>query len=136
MTERQISDLVPMLVCNDVKQSYDFYTNMLGFEGVDFDPSIGLTGFATIEFGSIRLMLTSPSYYQAPSAQDGKPLTDTIYYYYTDDVIGLKRQFDDRGIETSDLKVRFYGLKELEIQDPDGRLLIFGEDTDEPPTPE
>ena len=130
------TDLVPMLVCNDVRRSLEFYTQQLGFQTVAFDKSIGTSGFATIEMGQIRLMLTSPSYYKAPKAQPNEPLTDTIYYFYTEDVVELKRTLTANGVPSTDFKVRFYGLKEIEVIDPDGRILIFGQDTDEPPTPE
>ena len=125
-----------MLVCNDVAVSVEFYTDKLGFKLVQFDRHIGTSGFATIEHGQIRFMLTSPSYYEAPKAKAGQPLTDTVYYFYTDDVVGLKERLTEKGVTSTDFKVRFYGLKEIEIQDPDGRLLIIGQDTDEPPTPE
>jgi len=30
----------------------------------------------------------------------------------------------------------FYGLKEFEMLDPEGHMMIFGQETDEPTTPE
>ena len=41
-----------------------------------------------------------------------------------------------KGHEVSDLAVRFYGMKEFELLDPDGHVLVFGQETDEPVTPE
>ena len=125
-----------MLVCNDVRKSLEFYTNHLGFEKVNYEESIGLTGFASLELGSIKLMLCSPSYYDAPQQQGDKPLTDSLYYYYVSDVQSLKDRLERAGVFSTDIKVRFYGLKEVETRDPDGRILIFGEETDEPPDPE
>lgn len=136
MSTNLINDFIPMLICNNVEESIAFYTANLGFEVVNYDKEIGTSGFATIENGSIRLMMASPSFYEAPKGKIGKPLTDTIQYFYTDDVVALKHRLDENGISSTDFKVRFYGLKEIEIQDPDGRLLIIGQDTDEPPTPE
>jgi len=130
------SSMTPMLVCNDVGESARFYSEVLGFEILSFDNSIGNSGFASLKLDSIHLMLCSPSYYDAPQAKNGKPLTDTVFYYYTDDVVHLKQQIDAKGVQCTDFKVRFYGLKEIEIQDPDGRILIIGQETNEPPTPE
>lgn len=136
MTKNLVSDFIPMLICNNVEDSIAFYTKNLGFEVVNYDREIGTSGFATIENGTIRFMMASPSFYKAPKGKVGDPLTDTIQYFYTDDVVALKQRLENNGVPSTDFKVRFYGLKEIEIQDPDGRLLIIGQDTDEPPTPE
>ena len=125
-----------MMVCNDVAKTRDFFVRDLGFDLVNFDPSIGRTGFASVESGKSRVMLCSPSYYAAPKRSGAKPLTDTLYYFYIEDLLKLYKDLKNKGIKVSDPAVRFYGLKEVEVLDPDGRILIFGQETDEPPTPE
>ena len=52
------------------------------------------------------------------------------------DVVGLQARVRARGYETSELMVRFYGLKEFEMTDPEGHMMTFGQETNEPPTPE
>ncbi len=44
----------------------------------------------------------------------------------------VKRQ----AFQVSELRVTFYGMKEFEVRDPDGHILWFGQETDDPPTPE
>ena len=39
------------------------------------------------------------------------------------------------GHDTGELHVTFYGMKEFEMLDPDGHVLVFGQATDEPPSP-
>lgn len=58
------------------------------------------------------------------------------YYFYPENVVALHAAVKEKGYAVTDLKVRFYGLKEFEMLDPDGHLLLFGQDTDEPMTPE
>lgn len=130
------TNLVSMLICNDVQKSIQFYVDVLGFRVTGRMDDVGNTGWASLDNGTISLMLASPSYYSAPQQQGSEPLTDTLHYFYTDDVVSLKYLIETKGVQVSNCVVRFYGMKEIEVQDPDGRLLIFGQDTDEPPTPE
>lgn len=82
-------------------------------------------------------MLTSASYLKAPQKNaDGTLDSDVIHYFHCEDVVGIRTHLENAGVSVSDFYVRFYGKKEIEFPDPDGRLLIFGEDTDEDPTPE
>ena len=125
-----------MLICNDVQSSIRFYVDVLGFRVVGRMDDVGNSGWASLESGSTSLMLTSPSYYPPPKRRGSNPLTDTLQYFYTDDVLSLKHRIESKGVRVSDCVVRFYGMKEIEVHDPDGRILIFGQDTDESPTPE
>ena len=132
-----IDEYVPMLVCRDVQGSIDFYVTKLGFEVIDRMDDVGLTGWASLKRGSCRIMLTSASYYKQPEPKpDGSLDSDVIHYFHCRDVVGLRQHLMDCGVEVSEFFVRFYGKKEIELLDPDGRTLIFGEDTDEVPTPE
>ncbi len=133
----RIGEHVPMLVCSDVQVSIRFYRDILGFEIADRMDDVGLTGWASLTRGSNRIMLTSASYLKAPEKNsDGTLDSDVIHYFHCEDVVGIRTHLLNAGVEVSDFYVRFYEKKEIEFRDPDGRLLIFGEDTDEDPTPE
>lgn len=133
----RIGEHVPMLVCADVQVSIRFYRDLLGFEVADRMDDVGLTGWASLTRGRSRIMLTSASYLKAPKKNlDGSLDSDVIHYFHCEDVVGIREHLENAGISVSDFYVRFYGKKEIEFPDPDGRLLIFGEDTDEEPTPE
>jgi hypothetical protein len=56
-------------------------------------------------------------------------------YFYPEDVESLDASVRAAGCETSELVVRFYGMKEFEMLDPSGHVLVFGQETDEAPTP-
>lgn len=126
-----------MLVCADVQASIRFYRDILGFEVAERMDDVGLTGWASLARGRNRIMLTSASYLRIPQENaDGRLESDVIHYFHCEDVEGIHEHLVNAGISVSDFYVRFYGKKEIEFTDPDGRLLIFGEDSDEDPTPE
>jgi uncharacterized glyoxalase superfamily protein PhnB len=66
-----------------------------------------------------------------PAQDEGWPV---IYYFYLEDVVALHGEIRRKGFRASDLRVTFYGMKEFELRDPDGHILWFGQETDEPPT--
>lgn len=133
----RIGEHVPMLLCSDVQKSIQFYQGMLGFEVVDRMDDVGLTGWATLARGSNRIMLASPTYLKTPEPdKDGNLNSDVVHYFHCEDVVGIRNHLVNAGIDVSQFYVRFYGKKEIEFFDPDGRMLIIGEDSDEPPTPE
>ena len=126
-----------MLVCSDVQASILFYRDILGFEITERMDDVGLTGWASLTRGRNRIMLTSASYLKVPERNDdGRLESDVVNYFHCEDVVGIHAHLEKAGVSVSDFYVRFYGKKEIEFSDPDGRLLIFGEDTEEDPTPE
>ena len=128
---------VPMLVCSDVQASIRFYRDVLGFVVIDRLDDVGLTGWASLDRGTNRIMLTSASYLRTPQKNaEGNLDSDVVHYFHCENITEIREHLLDSGVKVSDFLVRFYGKKEIEFQDPDGRTLILGEDTDELPTPE
>ncbi len=120
-------DLVPMLLCADVPASVRFYTDVLGFEIVDRMDDVGSSGFATVRNGTATVMLTSPSYIpRAPKVEGRYP--QSMYYFYVEDADALRRAVVDAGWPATDCVDRFYGLREFEVVDPEGHVLLFGQD--------
>ena len=58
-----------------------------------------------------------------------------MFYFYPDDVQALHAHVVSQGIDATPLHVTFYGMKEFSMQDPDGHMLCFGQETDEEPAP-
>lgn len=126
-----------MLICSDVQRSISFYSDVLGFEVVDRMDDVGLTGWASMRRGSNRLMLASPSYVPMPIRnEEGSLKSDVLHYFHCENLEQIRRHLVAKQVEVSPFVVRFYGKKEIEFRDPDGRTLVFGEDTDDEPTPE
>ena len=55
-------ELVPMLMCDDVPRSIQFYTDVLGFDLAAHMDDVGKSGWASLRRGRAELMLASPTY--------------------------------------------------------------------------
>jgi catechol 2,3-dioxygenase-like lactoylglutathione lyase family enzyme len=112
-----VSGAVPFLRVRDAEASADWYRR-LGFE-VDwthrFEP--GLPLFVAIRNGPARLFL---------SEHEGDAVPRTLVYLYVDDADELARTLGEQAEDTP------YGMRELELADPDGNRLRIGS----PPLPE
>ena len=131
----KLKDLIPILICEDVQKSITFYCDFLGFEVVDRMDDVGKTGWASLLNGDVQIMLGSASYLPEPKKTDGK-YPQVQYYLYPEDVVAMRESILAKNYPVSDLAVWFYGMKEFELTDPDGHMIVFGQETDEPPTPE
>lgn len=131
---RTLDDLVPMLICDDVQESIRFYTDALGFKVTDRMDDVGKSGWATLVHLSARLMLASPHHAPEPLKVDDR-YPQVVFYFYPEDVVALRESILAKGYKASELAVRFYGMKEFEMVDPSGHVLLFGQETDEEPTP-
>jgi predicted enzyme related to lactoylglutathione lyase len=113
----------PVLQSGDYARSRAFYCEGLGFTVVEEagDPP----GFGIVERDGSRLFL---------DAFRGRVRADTgdhgwDAYVHVDDVDALERELDERGVKlASEPRDTNYGMRELEVVDPDGNRLGFGQD--------
>ncbi len=131
----RLTRLTPMLICEDVQASIRFYAEVLGFTVTSRMDNIGRSGWAMLGQGGVELMLAS-SQEVPPSAKVQGRYPQALYYFYPADVVALRESIVERGYPCGELVVRFYGMKEFEVVDPSGHVLWFGQETDDPPTPE
>lgn len=124
-----LKDMVTMLICDDVQQSIDFYTTVLGFSIIDRMDTVGRSGWASLSHGRIQLMLASPDYIPEPKKSEGR-YSQAMYYFYPENVETLQAEIRRHGIETSEIEPRFYGMREFEVLDPSGHVLVFGQETE------
>ena len=127
MANTPFLDLVPMLMCEDVQASIRFYTDVLGFEVRGRMDDVGATGFASLRNGKTALMLASPSYIPQGKKVDGC-FPQSNYYFYVADAEALRQSIVEKGWEATECVDRFYDIKEFELVDPDGHVLVFGQD--------
>lgn len=130
-----MKDMVVMLICDDVQESIEFYTNVLGFSVVNRMDTVGRTGWASLSNGGVQLMLASPDYIPEPQKSEGR-YSQAMYYFYPEDVESLRAEIHRRGVAATDLTTRFYGMTEFEMLDPSGHVLVFGQETSTKPLPE
>ena len=131
----RLTDLIPILICENVQRSIAFYCEVLDFEIVHRMDDVGKTGWASLVNGSAQIMLGSATYLPEPKKTDGK-YPQVQYYFYPEDVEALRESITEKNYPVTELAVRFYGMKEFELTDPDGHMLIFGQETDASSTSE
>ena len=135
------SCLAPMLGVRDLRKTIEFYTRAFGFvvtgtfehEGRAVWAEFASDARSLMRFVDAPLMCN-----EIPTscivAGDRETKKNVLFYFRTLDVAALRAELHRRGFATSDLRVTVYGMKEFEMEDPDGYQLWFGEPTDEPPT--
>jgi len=123
-------DLIPILICEDVQASIEFYTMVLGFSVTGREDDLGKTGWASLNQGSVQIMLASPTYLPDPIKVDGY-YPQALFYFYPENVEALHTTLKEQGHEVGELTVRGYGMREFQMIDPGGHVLVFGEDVGE-----
>ncbi len=128
-TQRRVAqkDLVPILICEDVQASISFYTKALGFSVTGRMDELGTSGWAYLQQGPVRIMLASPTYMPEPVKVDGT-YPQVLFYFYPEDVRGLRQSLVEDGYDVGSLEERTYGMREFQMIDPSGHILVFGED--------
>ena len=123
-------DLIPILICEDVQASIEFYINVLGFTVTGREDDLGKTGWASLNQGAVQIMLASPTYLPDPIKVEGY-YPQALFYFYPENVEALHAALLEQGHEVGELTVRGYGMKEFQMIDPSGHVLVFGEDVGE-----
>ena len=126
----KLRGLTPMLGVADVRKSINFYTQLLGFKLGDTSEHAGAICWAHLCHGETELMLTEVA--NPESGREGH--RQTYLYFYPEDVVAAYDHLSSEGHLVKPLRVTFYGMKEFEMEDPDGYQLWFGEEPDEAPT--
>jgi uncharacterized glyoxalase superfamily protein PhnB len=118
--------LTPMLICADVQASIKFYTDVIGLEVDERMDDVGKSGWASVGRDGVHLMLASPTYFpDMPKVNDR--YYQAQYYFYTDELDALREHIKAKGAETTEIIEQSYGMREFEMVDPDGHILIFGQ---------
>lgn len=122
-TKNSFLEVVPLLWVKNMNQALDFYQNV-GFKLTESWKPRGDIQWCRVEFQGAKLMLQVAD--KAQTQQVQPPADRGIQLYFiTDDVDSLYQQFLEREIDIKPPKIEFYGMKQLFLSDPDGRLLCF-----------
>ncbi|MEM9658770.1 MAG: VOC family protein [Planctomycetota bacterium] len=126
-------ELIPILICDDVPTSLAFYRDTLGFSIVNFDESVGKSGWASISCGPVSLMLASPRSHPESVKVDGT-YPQLILYLYPEDLEAMRERVVAAGRQVSELRESFYGMREFDTTDPSGHVLWFGKSIEPDPS--
>lgn len=114
------SSVSPVIRVSDYQKARSFYSDVLGFDVVEEagDPVIG---FGILRSGKAQIFL---------HAWDGAEAEYNGWraYFYADDLATLEKRLHSADVRFQGPKVSAYGMRELEVADPDGNVLCFAED--------
>lgn len=116
----------PRFPVHDLPKTVDFYVDLLGFKA-GFWPCETPT-FALLERDRVNLQFYVPE----PSAPE--PAGHGMLYLQVSDVRELHGRLESRLEIEWGPEVYSYGRREFAVRDPSGYLVIFTEETDDPPT--
>ena len=114
----------PRLPVFNLKASYRFYHDVLGFAPAQGEPNEA-DGFAILIRNGVRLQLVKADQHHPPGRM-------TIWLRVEDAEEEHDRVQDQAVIEWGP-EVYWYGCREFAILDPDGHRIIFCSPTDDPP---
>jgi catechol 2,3-dioxygenase-like lactoylglutathione lyase family enzyme len=113
---------MPILQSTNVDDSVDFYTVGLGFSlAGKWKNDDGGTDFAIVQLDQITLGLQHADAVQASE--------NWAAYLYVADIAAFRDQIQANAVRLNrDLEQKFYGCHDLDVRDPDGNILCFGQD--------
>ena len=114
---------LPLLFASDIERSRAFYCDQLGFTLTNrYDPD-GKLSWCMLAMEGARIMLEQVDSERLAGLDENR--TDIALYFLCEDVDVLHERFVTNGVDSEPPFVAFYGMKQLEVRDPDGRFLCF-----------
>ena len=124
-TRARVLQSTPLLVVSDLRASLAFYCNQLGFghPSVHGDPPC----FAMLGRDGFELMLSVAG--EEARVQPNGPGGTWDVHMRIDDVTAEQQALAAAGVPLAKGPTdTFYGMREIEVLDPDGHRLCFGQD--------
>ena len=112
----------PLLYVDDIEHSLAFYTQ-LGFTLTErWDPD-GALAWCSLAMEGAQIMLQRAEPADLTALAKGK--SDVALFFLCEDVDVLYEKFSDRGVSVAAPTEAFYGMRQLTLDDPDGRRICF-----------
>ncbi|MCY4057272.1 MAG: AMP-binding protein, partial [Gammaproteobacteria bacterium] len=114
---------LPLLFTSDIERSRAFFCDQLGFTLTNrYDPD-GKLSWCMLAMEGARIMLEQADSERLAGLAQNR--SDIVLYFLCEDVDVLHERFVTNGVDVKPPFVAFYGMKQLEVRDPDGRCLCF-----------
>lgn len=129
MSDARFRAIEARLHVHDLRKALVFYVQVLGFRVTSVFPDTKAPIFAMLARDQVYLQLGGAGGTRAASS----PSTCTLWL----DVTAAESLCEElRGKTTIEWgpQVFFYGRREFAVRDPDGNLIVFSEETSDPPT--
>ena len=125
----EIQGVAPLLQVFDMPAAIHFYRDLLGFELVLTSQPGEYFDWALLRLSGVELMLNTQYERErrpaAPDAVRARWHADTCLYFGCRDVDGAYRFLREKGLDVKEPVNREYGMRQLEIVDPDGYHVCF-----------
>ncbi|MDF1674789.1 MAG: VOC family protein [Vicingaceae bacterium] len=127
----KLKSLTPNLMVNDVEETIEYYTDILGFTLLKTVPEKGELDWAMVKRNDIVLMFQSKKSLanELPRLKGEKPGGGLTLYIQIDGITELHEELYHNEVEIiSDLESTFYDTIEFTIVDVNGYILTFSEE--------
>jgi len=113
---------MPVLAVTDVDKTAEFFVSGLGFTlAGKWTEDDGVHTFAIVRLDDITVGMQV--------VETVPPVGPWSAYFYVEDIDAFAEQIQSNGVVLErDVMDRFYGSRDLDVKDPDGNLLCFGQD--------
>ncbi len=119
----------PLLAVRNIKETIEFYTNVLGFEMGMVFPDAENPEYADLSKDGMVLMVI-PAKDHGISAEERFGIGITLYLNIDGDIDEYYHELKKNGVSfTEDIKDEPYGVRDFTVADPDGYRLAFTEVT-------
>jgi uncharacterized glyoxalase superfamily protein PhnB len=116
----QLTGSVPVLGCNNIEETLNFYQQALQFVIVNQRKSEQGLEWVYLKSGNTLLMLEN---FKIDEKAGG-----SRNYLYTDDAAALHHFLNAKGFTTGELTTTSYGMQEFDLNDPEGHHLTIGQE--------
>ncbi len=136
----RMNKLTPNMMVNDVRESVDFYTNILGFtldmvvpensRTVEDEMEDGMNyAYAMVSRDEVYIMLMKKDAFEEdlPMLKGSTIGASVSFYCDVDDIQEMYNSLKDKVDIAIDLHTTWYGMREFYIKDPNGYILGFAE---------
>jgi uncharacterized glyoxalase superfamily protein PhnB len=126
-----LQSLTPNLMVNDVEETIEYYTDVLGFTLLMTVPETGKLDWAMVKRNEVVMMFQSSKSLKegVPRLAGEKPGGGLTFYIKVDRVTEIHEELFNNGAEIiSELESTFYDTIEFSVADLNGYILTFSED--------
>jgi uncharacterized glyoxalase superfamily protein PhnB len=127
----KLNSLTPNLMVNDVEETIEFYTDILGFTVLMTVPETGKLDWAMVKRNDVVIMFQTKKSLSSelPRLAGEKPGGGLTFYIKVDKITELHEELYNNEVEIiSDLESTFYNTIEFSVVDLNGYVLTFSEE--------
>ena len=126
-----LNSLTPNLMVNDVEQTIEYYTDILGFTVLMTVPETGKLDWAMVKRNDVVIMFQTKKSLSSelPRLAGEKPGGGLTFYIRVDRITELHEELFNNEVEIiSELESTFYNTIEFSVVDLNGYVLTFSEE--------